>query len=399
MKPLSKKILVNSLSVLAFAVSYARPLTDTSLLLQKKKNHVPLQFSLHDSSLSKNIFKADIKLNPTYDSMVAEANEGSEEQSIATLEKEYNRNNTHKTMLSLLKKMKVKRAFRNKRYRARLYNDLAIISARLKLYPLAMQYHFQTMELANSDSSMDATASIPVSTTDDEDSGSLALLPALEEGSMQIKNYTAGAAVSVPVTAEEIIHSYEDGKTAAEFALILHIKQPSPGKRKSFTGIDNVGHMFISLIKYNTDHSYVCRSFGFYPDKNNFFAATPLHPAAPPVLKDDALHEWDEAIGKFISHKRFLKIIKLLGKYEGSIYHLNQNNCTDFGLTIASLNGITISNTKGKWPLGKGNNPASAGQSILEGNFHDEDRQDTNELFILNALNRTSVTNNSYPKN
>lgn len=389
MKAIVKKIVLNILFAMSLSFSYARPLTDTSHLQPQKNSPVPHQFVLHNTHPAKNNFKTDIKLDSAEDSLIVVNDDNSEFESsedLARLEEDYRKSTTPKTMMRLLKKMKVKRAFRNKRYRARLYNDLAIISARLKLYPLAMQYHSQTIEFNTSDSSTDAAGGLPVTTTEEADSGSLVLLTALNADSLPTNNSAAGTAASMPITADEIIQSYEDGKTGAEFALILHVKQPSPGKRKSFTGIDNVGHMFISLIKYNTDHSYVCRSFGFYPDKNNFFAATPLHPAAPPVLKDDALHEWDEAIGKFISHKRFLKIIKLLTKYEGRIYHLNQNNCTDFGLTVASLSGITISNTKGKWPLGRGNNPANAGQSILEGKFRDEDRQAKNELFILNSI-------------
>ena len=124
------------------------------------------------------------------------------------------------------------------------------------------------------------------------------------------------------------------------------------------------------------------RSFGFYPDKNSTFSATPLHPSSQSVFKDDALHNWDEAIGKFISKKRFEKIIRLLDKYEHKAYHLNQSNCTDFGLNVASIVGINIFNTQGEWPLGKGNNPANAGQSILEKKFTNTDAEKNSGLFI-----------------
>ena len=70
--------------------------------------------------------------------------------------------------------------------------------------------------------------------------------------------------------------------------------------------------MFITLIKYNTDNSFVSRSFGFYPRKGSVFSATPIHPSSPSVFKDDALHDWDELAGKFISPITFQKIIDLL---------------------------------------------------------------------------------------
>jgi hypothetical protein len=101
-----------------------------------------------------------------------------------------------------------------------------------------------------------------------------------------------------------------------------------------------------------------------------------------PVFKDDALHDWDEAIGKFISRKRFEKIIRLIAHYENREYHLGKNNCTDFGLYAAAVAGIAIKYTYGSWPLGSGNNPASAGQSILEGKFTNADTQDKQGLLI-----------------
>jgi len=143
-----------------------------------------------------------------------------------------------------------------------------------------------------------------------------------------------------------------------------------------------VGHMFITLIKYNTDSSCVSRSFGFYPHKDNLVSATPISPSSSPVFKDDALHDWDEAIGKFISRKRFEKIIRLITHYEYRSYHLNKNNCTDFGLYAAAVAGIAIKNTYSSWPFGSGNNPANAGQSILEGKFMNADTQNKQGLFI-----------------
>jgi len=315
-----------------------------------------------------------------------------EEEEISNLvkiEEDYNKSSDNrKAMIRLLKTMKVKRAFRNKRYSERLFNDLAHISAKLKLYPLAMQYYSQSMQPESDagntspvnlefDSTMDVTGLINMLLKEDS----------ANNNSSKINNRSNSNVESNPVTANEIIQSFEDGKSASGYALILHTKQPKPGKRKAFSGIDNVGHMFITLIKYNSDKSFISRSFGFYPNKNNVFAATPLHPAALPVFKDDALHDWDEAIGKFISHRRFIKVIKVLTKYEFKMYNLSQNNCTDFGLTMASLSGINILETTGKWPFGKGNNPANAGQSILEGRIMDEDAGNKNGLFILNGIN------------
>jgi hypothetical protein len=236
------------------------------------------------------------------------------------------------------------------RVRTKLFNDLAVVSARLKLYPLAMKCYFK--------------ANFP-----DSVPGGIGEVNFLQDTlwNEPVFGLQSPLVESIPVKNGDIRASFfEDKRTASAYAILVQVKQPAPGKRKSHTGINNVGHMFITLIKYNTDSSVVYRSFGFYPKKASILSATPLHPSSPSVFKDDARHEWDELAGKFISPRRFKKIIEVLQSDEGRAYHLNHNNCTDFGLTIARLGGIAIDETRGTWPLGRGNNPANAGQSLLE---------------------------------
>jgi hypothetical protein len=213
----------------------------------------------------------------------------------------------------------------------------------------------------------------------------LRLLQANAPGSPEVK--------SDPVAGPDIWDPFEDGKTASSYALLLQVKQPLPGKRKSYTGINNVGHTFITLIKYNTDNTYVSRSFGFYPNKRGILSATPLHPRAPSVFKNDSLHEWDEAVGKFISCRKFQRIIRIIKRYNLREYDLNQNNCTNFGLNVAMIAGISIRETSGRWPLGEGSNPANAGQSILEGKIGNTDGDSAEPLFI----SRSSALAGYYP--
>ena len=74
--------------------------------------------------------------------------------------------------------------------------------------------------------------------------------------------------------------------------------------------------------------------------------------------------------------------MEVIKNYDHLAYNLNRNNCTDFGLTLASIGGISITETQGTWPLGKGNNPANAGQSLLEGKFRNTDPDYHNPLFV-----------------
>jgi hypothetical protein len=277
----------------------------------------------------------------------------------------------------LLKVIKIRRLIPDNRRGYKLFTNLARFSARLKLYPLAMKFYNKAVEYRKK-TLLSWWEETPLA-----DSTTYSYLQSMDS----LSSLAAGlGANSPPVQVQDLCGSFNDGKAAVSYALILHDKQPIPGKRRSFTHINNVGHMFITLIKYNSDNTFTARSFGFYPHKKNIFSATPLHVRSPSVFRDDALHEWDESIGKFISASRFEKILDLLAKYDHATYNLNRNNCTDFGLNVASLVGISIAGTHGTWPLGKGNNPANAGQSMLEGKFRNMDDGDRDPLFVCNNV-------------
>lgn len=285
----------------------------------------------------------------------------------------------------LLKVIKIRRLIPDSRRGYRLFINLARFSARLKLYPLAMKFYNKAGEYRkNTLLSWYLSPELEgAEGTSLVDSATYCYLQNIDS----LSSPAASLGVSSPpVQVRNLRESFDDGKAAVSYALILHDKQPVPGKRRSFTHINNVGHMFITLIKYNADGSFTARSFGFYPHKKNIFSATPLHVRSPSVFKDDALHDWDESIGKFISAARFEKILDLLVKYDHATYNLNRNNCTDFGLDVASLVGISIADTRGTWPLGKGNNPANAGQSMLEGKFRNTDAGDRAPLFVCNNV-------------
>jgi hypothetical protein len=299
---------------------------------------------------------------------------------LVDIETEYTQtNDDRKALVRLLKIAKLKRAIRDETVRTRLLADLADVSARLKLYPLAMKCYAKAAYLNwNGETTL-------------IDSNLYQRFVALD--SAQPDAYGSHEVKSYPVDGPEIWSPFEDGKTASSYALLLHVKQPQPGKRKSYTGINNVGHTFITLIKYNTDNTYVSRSFGFYPNKRGFLSATPLHPGAPSVFKNDSLHEWDEAVGRFISYRKFQRIVRIIKRYNLREYDLNQNNCTNFGLNVAMIAGISIRETRGRWPLGNGSNPANAGQSILEGKIDNTGDDSPEPLFI----GRSSVLAGSYP--
>lgn len=272
-----------------------------------------------------------------------------------------------KTLARLMRFSGYKAPFLTIRTKHTLFLDLADVTARLKLYGIAMKCYYQS-----------------------EHSAYLSDTPLLRQLSCLDTLPLIGAHDPAPLSpsasVSDILCAFDDGKVASSYALLVHVKQPVAGKRRSFARINNVGHMFITLIKYNEDSSVVCRSFGFYPHKSNLLSATPLHPSSPSIIRDDSSHEWDETAGKFISARRFKKILETLQSYDHKRYHLSHNNCTDFGLIMARLGGINIAATIGRWPLGKGSNPGSAGQSMLEGRLSNTDEDCKDPLFTSNNL-------------
>jgi len=315
---------------------------------------------------------------------VSSKNERKQERQARRLQRIYDR----RYLAALLKEERQSDSSTAKHNNRLFYYRLASAFAKLRLYPLAMKCYFKTLTFE--DQSAVQGISPPVTASLDGKqliSAQLATQADTLMNTSQIENTHVldinGSDIhllqadsgkingqddvqSLRVTADKMTDPFDDGKTAVAYALLVHVKQPVSGTRKVFY-ITDVGHTFITLIKYNSDSSTVSRSFGFYPRKRFILQATPLMPSAPPTFKDDSLHNWDEISGNFISKRAFGRILNIVKKYEHRKYHLSNHNCTDFGLEIAAQAGIAIKNSRGSWPLGSGNNPAFAGQSLREG--------------------------------
>lgn len=322
-----------------------------------------------------------------------------------------------KAYIQLSKALKLKKAFRDSRVTSRLYHDLATVFVRMREYPQAMRCFYKTSpqyeEHTLSGKKRRRAAPVAEDTTLFEQqkfytfetdsaavisSDSAKLIADTFSDRIILNNDTTlidNSKIKVPsypIAADDIIAPFFDGKPAIAYGLIAHVKQPITGQRNPFTRLVHVGHMFITLIKFNADSSCVVQTFGFYPRKDNLFAATPFHPGANSFFKNDSLHDWDEIVGRFISAKRFEKILQIIKQYDNKRYHLNKNNCTDFGLTVTKEAGISIQKTWSTWPLGRGNNPANAGQSILECKLENTDTESLCGLFIrTNFIRRFGI--------
>lgn len=291
-----------------------------------------------------------------------------------------------KHLLGYLKSIRVENNAGASQARARFYYRLANTFARLRLYPLAMKCFLKTMPGQVSTNTISADSLKQVMTAADTDlaDNDTEKYLAINAHDDSLFNQRPQPLKSKAITYQRIRQTFDDGKKAVAYAMLFHVKQPVRGKRKIFV-LNNVGHTFITLIKYNSDSTYTSLSFGFYPKKDNLLSATPLIPSTSSVFKDDSGHDWDEVLGKFISHRRFERIQGLILKYNGVKYNLSKNNCTDFGLQAAKLAGIGIPETYGTWPLGQGNNPGVTGQSILEHRFFSTDTGSRQPIFMDSA--------------
>lgn len=270
-----------------------------------------------------------------------------------------------KHLLSVLNTLKIEDPKRNEAGNKTMFK-LANFFTRLHLYPLAMKCFLKTL---TPDSAI--TDDLPITNGDE-----IIIDTKLTSPVTQLK-----VGKSKAIRTDSILNTFADGKTAKAYAMLFHVKQPVRGKPKIYR-LTYTGHTYITLIKYNTDSSYTAMTFGFGPKKDKILSATPFRQASIAGFRDDTGYNWDQIIGKFISKKRFEKVLNLTHQYEGVKYHLSKNNCTDFGLKAAEVAGLNIKNTWGKWPLGEGNNPGITGQSILAGDFTDADNNNLQKLFV-----------------
>jgi RHS repeat-associated protein len=170
------------------------------------------------------------------------------------------------------------------------------------------------------------------------------------------------------VKISDIIKAFDDGKKAKWILFSIRVEQPGDGSRIPKWSVENgVGHTFISITKMNDDGSYVTKTFGFYPDGGG---GNPIFPwASGSTFRDNTVHGWNVGLTKSISIGELNTILSGAKIFESVQYNLNYINCTTFGWYAAHIAGIEISKATGEWPTGGGPNPASIGQSIIEGKY------------------------------
>ncbi|WP_299669679.1 hypothetical protein [uncultured Polaribacter sp.] len=141
---------------------------------------------------------------------------------------------------------------------------------------------------------------------------------------------------------------------SAPAKMTIYSQQSIAGSRKVTA---NIGHTFIGL-----EQNGIIRSIGFYPDSPG---ASLLKPQSS-ELHDNSNSPYDVSITIDIRATQFRETVNYITNYS-STYDLNNYNCTDFGIGIALIGGLTLPKTIGKYGiLFKGRNPGDLGEDMRE---------------------------------
>jgi tetratricopeptide (TPR) repeat protein len=297
---------------------------------------------------------------------------------------------SYKALVELHRVLQTKEAVEDQTLLSHLYNNLAIILARYNNFAAAMSCFHKAGNIASTYNynkrgkrftslySFDITYSKNKNDAIVNDE----ILELMVQDQINQKELERTEEFeSERVEASSIVEAFLDKKEATHYAMAILIKQPIPGQKNTNTGLGEVGHSFISLIKYNKDQSAISKTFGFYPEEGQLIPVNPLSQVANSVIKDDAFHAWDQLLAKFVTKEQFEEILEYIDHHIIDQYHLSDYNCSDFALFIAKIGKIQIDETVGTWPLGKGDNPGYIGQSILAGKYMNVEVKSKEGLF------------------
>ncbi|GIV45022.1 MAG: hypothetical protein KatS3mg035_2145 [Bacteroidia bacterium] len=183
-----------------------------------------------------------------------------------------------------------------------------------------------------------------------------------------------------PLSVNDIINTFNDGKIALGYKITIHVDQPGSGGDRDTYEMDglgfDVGHTFITLEKINEDGTVTYLTFGFYPKTN----VSPLTGdiEVEGIIMNDKGHKYDVSKSFDLTKEQFEAVLGYLKKIEGKKYNLNKFNCTDFALECSKASGNPLPDTQGEWPGGGGSNPGDLGEDLREKNKNDEIGEEDN---------------------
>ncbi len=137
--------------------------------------------------------------------------------------------------------------------------------------------------------------------------------------------------------------------------ITIYANQPIANSSATHDGT-LVGHTFVS-ISQNGNRSV----FGFYPATSNVYPI--VNPSDPSAMGNDSNDPYNVSVSTTVSGSELSQIINYSTNYQ-STYHLDDYNCSDFGIEIGNLAGLGLPACNGTWPGGGGSNPGTLGQYL-----------------------------------
>lgn len=152
--------------------------------------------------------------------------------------------------------------------------------------------------------------------------------------------------------------------------ITIYVDQPVENSNDTYDinifGDIEVGHTFIGL-EQGSNGVVNQKVLGLYPNGG----VSPDQPETSAIYIDDGGHDYDVSIRIEVTPTVFNAMINYISSINTSDpnYNLNNNNCSNFALSLFNLSGSNIPDTSANWEvmgnvLGGGTNPGSLGQDI-----------------------------------
>jgi hypothetical protein len=135
--------------------------------------------------------------------------------------------------------------------------------------------------------------------------------------------------------------------------LTIYVDQPIANSSQVVSLSGSVGHTFIGITQGNNTSI-----FGFYPEADKLPGESDAG-----KLGIDQNTPFDVSISSGITSTQLSGILNYIYNRTTG-YSLNDYNCTDFALGIATIAGLNLPDTYTSWGIGGGSNPAALGQNI-----------------------------------
>ncbi len=179
-------------------------------------------------------------------------------------------------------------------------------------------------------------------------------------------------AVEVPsagpvVDIDDIIDCFSGGGT--NYSISVYVEQPVPQQSFPFDiGSDDkvdTGHTFIGLTMKTASGEWISKVVGFYPERMGDVRIYGPNKETDGVFRDDYNRSYTvSATYSNVSPSGFSNVLQYLRSSQHSTFNIEDHNCADVAVDVASEAGVNLPDTFYSWPAGGGTTPGQLGEDI-----------------------------------